>query len=188
MEVIEYNKKHPLISSRKLAEMFVCGRSQIQSILKKKEDIIFEYETNAPAFPKSHRGTHFQQVNEAVLKWYTLARQRNVPISGPMLQDEAQQIAAKLGCSEFKASNGWLESFKCLHNLKTLTISGEADAVSDETVEAWLEQLNVLLKGYKPENMWNMDETSCLYRGLPEKTLVERNRECRGGKNTIFPV
>ena len=64
----------------------------------------------------------------------------------------------------------------------TLTISGEAAAVSDETVEAWLERLNVLLKGYKPENMWNMDETGCFYRALPEKTLAERNRECRGGK------
>ena len=111
MEVIDYNKKHPLISSRKLADIFGCGMSQIQSILKKKDDIIFEYETNAPASRKHHRGTNFKQVNEVVLKWYTLARQRNVPISGPMLQEEAQQIAAKLGCREFKASNGWLESF-----------------------------------------------------------------------------
>ena len=100
VEVIDYNKKHPLISSRKLADIFGCGRSQIQSILKKKDDIIFEYETNAPASRKRHRGTHFQQVNEAVLKLYTLARQRNVPISGPMLQEEARQIAAKLGCNE----------------------------------------------------------------------------------------
>ena len=87
----------------------------------------------------------------------------------PMLQEEARQIAAKLGCSVFKASNGWLEGFKCRHNFKTLIISGEAAAVSDETVEAWLERLNVPLKGYKPENMWNMDETGCFSKALPEK-------------------
>ena len=59
VEVIDYNKKHPLISSRKLADIFGCGRSQIQLILKKKDNIIFEYETNAPASRKRHQGTHF---------------------------------------------------------------------------------------------------------------------------------
>ena len=53
-------------------------------------------------------------------------------------------------------------------------------------MEAWLERLNVLLKGYNPENMWNIDETGCLYGALPEKTLVEQNRECRGGEKVSF--
>ena len=44
-----------------------------------------------------------------------------------------------------------------------LIISGEAAAVSDKMVETWLERLNVLLKGYKPKNMWNLDETGCFY-------------------------
>ena len=61
VELIEYNKKHPLISSRKLAEIFVCGRSQIQSILKKKDDILFEYETNAPASRKRHQELIFNR-------------------------------------------------------------------------------------------------------------------------------
>lgn len=32
----EYSKKHPLSGSRKIAEVFQCGRIRIQLILKKK--------------------------------------------------------------------------------------------------------------------------------------------------------
>ena len=184
VEVIDYHKKNPLAGTRKLAEIFSCGRTQVQLILKKKDEIQAEFEANAPESRKRHRGTQFDEVNEVVYKWYTLARQRNVPVSGPMLQEEARYIAEKLGYGNFKASNGWLESFKSRHNLKQLTVSGEAADVAEETIEAWQERLKVLLKGYKAEDIWNEDETGCFYRALPEKTLSERKKECRGGKKS----
>ena len=184
VELIDYHKKNPLAGSRKLAELFKCGRTQVQQILKKKESILEEYECNAPASRKRHRCTQFEEVNWAVSAWFSLARQRNVPISGPMLQEEALKIAEKLGCSEFKASNGWLESFKSRHNLKQLAVSGEAADVPEETVECWQERLKVILAGYKAEDIWNEDETGCFYRALPEKTLAEKKKECRGGKKS----
>ena len=65
-----------------------------------------------------------------------LARQCNVPVSGPMLQEEAQIIAAHIGHHKFNASNGWLENLKKWHNIWQFTISGEAGNVSEETVES----------------------------------------------------
>ena len=47
---------------------------------------------------------------------------------------------------------------------------------------AWQERLKILLTGYRAEDIWNEDETGCFYRALPEKTLAERKKECRGGK------
>ena len=32
------------------------------------------------------------------------------------------------------------------------------------------------------EDVWNQDETGCFYRALPEKTLAEKKKECKGGK------
>ena len=49
VEVIEYAKKNPSQSNRKIAEVFNCGRTQIQGILKKRDTIFSEYEANAPA-------------------------------------------------------------------------------------------------------------------------------------------
>ena len=57
VEVIEYANKNPSQSSHKIAEVFNCGRMQIQGIIKKKEVILSEYEANAPASQKRHCGT-----------------------------------------------------------------------------------------------------------------------------------
>ena len=47
VNVIEYAKKNPRVGSRAIAETFGCGRTQIQIILKNREKILEEYETNA---------------------------------------------------------------------------------------------------------------------------------------------
>ena len=186
VEVINHANKNPLHSSRKIAEVFGCGRTQIQGILKKKEDILREYEANAPVSRKRHRGTEFSDVNEAMYTWYTLARERNVPVSGPMLQEEAQIIAEQMGHHQFKASNGWLESFKKRHNIKPFKVSGESADVSEEMVEGWHERIKTLMVGYKAEDIWNEDETGCFYRALQDKTLSERRRECKGEAQNCF--
>ena len=46
-----------------------------------------------------------------------------------MLQEEAE----KMSHHQFKASNGWLESFKKRHNIRQFTVSGEAADILDET-------------------------------------------------------
>ena len=93
VEVIKYANKNPSQSSRKVAKLFNCGRMQIQGIIKKKEAILSEYEANVPASRNRHRGTEFSNINEAMYRWYSLARQRNVPVSGPMLKEEALVLA-----------------------------------------------------------------------------------------------
>ena len=47
-----------------------------------------------------------------------------------------------------------------------------------------MERLRELCKGYQPENIWNEDETGCFFRALPEKSLAEEGRRCRGGKKS----
>ena len=152
----------------------------ILCILKNKDKIMRDYETNGPGDRKRHRTTDFTDVNKAVYKWYCLARQRNIPVSGPMLQEEALHIAKCLNSdSTFKASNGWLESFKKRNNIKQMSISGECGDVPEETVSGWHERL---MEGYIAENICNTDETGCFYRALPEKSLADKSKACRGGK------
>ena len=105
-----------------------------------------------------------------------------IPVSGAMLQEEARAIAERMEITEFKASNGWLQSFKARHNIKQLVISGEAGDVNEETVESWSERLKTLIEGYSLENIWNEDETACFYRALPDRSLSEAKKQCKGGK------
>ena len=181
--VLEYAKKHPNLGSRKIADQFGTGKTQIQAILRNKESIVTLYESNICRNQvKRSRTAKYSDVNEAVWDWYTLCRKSNIPVSGAMLQEEAMIIAEKLEMNDFVASNGWLDRFKRQHNICNMAVAGEAGDVSTETVENWNERAREITRGWKAENIWNMDETGSFWRGLPEKTLSEKGRRCTGGK------
>ena len=59
-----------------------------------------------------------------------------MPVTGPMLQEEALIIAHSLGINGFKASNGWLQRSNDQNNIKQLVVSGELGDVNEETVTA----------------------------------------------------
>ena len=129
MKVIEYAKQNPSAGTRKIADVFECGRTQIQTILKNQESITHIYKMNAPATRKRLRGPQYKDIDTSVYDWYTLARQRLVPVTGPMLQEEALVIASSSGINDFKASNGWLQRFKDQNNIKQLVVSSESGDV-----------------------------------------------------------
>ena len=49
-------------------------------------------------------------------------------------------------------------------------------------MESWNERAREITAGWNTRDVWNMDETGCFWRGLPEKTLDAKGRRCTGGK------
>lgn len=158
---------------RATAEKFDSGKSQIQSILAKRTEILDEYSANKNALSKPARASQTQNIDEAMYEWYQRARIKNIPVTGPMLQEKAKRASEELGDSEFTASNGWLDRFKKRFNIKSNVISGEAGGVREETVTSWQERLPNILSGYSPENIFNMDETGQFFRAPLNRSLAE---------------
>ena len=65
------------------------------------------------------------------------------------------------------------------HSIVQLVVSGESGDVHEDTVEAWMEQLPTLVQEYAPKNE---HETACFFRALPERTLADAKKQCKGGK------
>ena len=80
------------------------------------------YEKNCPRSRKRHRMNNNAELNEAIYRWYCLARERSI---GPLLKEEALLIAMELD------PNSTFKAFKKCHNMK---VSGECTDVSEETV------------------------------------------------------
>jgi len=133
-------------SSRRLAELFKCGRTQILSTLREKSKYLEV--AKIPGSIQRKRLTpklRFGAVNERVEQWLNEAREQEIVITGPVLQLKARQIAAELGFDHFQASNGWLESFRKRHGLLT---HGQNSAVTDNDNDEF-----DLMGGYSGENL-----------------------------------
>ena len=98
---------------------------------------------------KKGRSEEFQDISNAVWRWFFMAREALIPVSGPMILEEALQIALKLNVTGFTASNGWLEKSKTRHNVKQFSVAGEDGEVNAETLESWAERLPEVVKGYE---------------------------------------
>nr|XP_002735168.1 PREDICTED: tigger transposable element-derived protein 6-like [Saccoglossus kowalevskii] len=160
--------------------------STLSTILKKKTDVLkmFEHNKIEPC-RKRMRFSAVDDVEQALLKWFTSARSMNVPISGPILQAKAEDLGQRMNHSEFKASNGWLERFKSRHGITFKSVCGEAASVSDDMVDDWVMlTLPGLIDGYAPRDIFNADETGLFFRLMPNKTLSFKNDVCSGGKTS----
>ena len=172
--------------SQILAEKFFVRKTQILSILKNRDKILreLETETNEPSSKqRSARKTDHEEINKVVWEWFKDMSRRKLPISGSVLQEKALQFAEDLGNTEFKASNGCLESFRKRNNIAFDVKSGEKADADIAVVKHWKEKLPTLLEGYNPCDIFNMNETGLFFRTTEDKTLHQKGQECSGGKN-----
>ena len=136
VDVIKYKDKSGC-GSRSSTEKFF-GKTEIRSILKNRDKILREFETNEPSSKqRSARKTGNEEINKLIWEWFKDMSRRKLPISGPMLQEKALQFAKDLGNTEFRGSNGWLESFRKRNNIAFYVKSGEKADVDIAVVEDW---------------------------------------------------
>ena len=111
-------------SMRQLALQFGCGKTQILNILGQRDAYLRELEEKAAesnphisSRKRRSRRTGNEETNRLVWEWYGIQKELGIRVTGPMLQREARSIARGQGISNFAASNGWLDSFRRLHNI-----------------------------------------------------------------------
>ena len=49
-------------------------------------------------------------------------------------------------------------------------------------MKSWIERIPELVRGYKLEDIWNMDELGLFFKLLPDKGLIEKAKSKKGGK------
>ena len=96
------------------------------------------------------------------------------------MQAKVKQVAAILQLDKFKASNGWLESFRKRHNISFRTLSGEGALLDKGILENCNECFHQILHRYQLHNIWNLNETGLFWSGLPKRrSSIKRRRSQR---------
>ncbi|CAM4904757.1 unnamed protein product [Rotaria socialis] len=186
VELIRKNEQN--VPYRKLAGEYKISIGSVSNIVKRKVEYIENYEQNENSNKKRNLRDEFsQQLDQKVYEWFVQQRSKNIPISGPLLQEQARQIRQQLGGSnagDFKASNGWLEKFRKRHGIQYRTINGESASVDPATVDEWKKRLVVMIDKYNPNDVYNADETGLFFKALPNRSLVTAKDSCKGGKRS----
>ena len=76
---------------------------------------------------------------------------------------EALSLASQNGHDNFQASEGWLSAFLKRHKIMVATLCGEAAEVSKVVVDDFKSRLPSILEGYKPEDIYNCDESGLYF-------------------------
>jgi hypothetical protein len=111
VKVIEASEKDKL-TMKQIVDKFKIGKTQVYDILKSKSDTKREWLTGNGSMKRKLKKTGNEDINEIVWDWFVSARAKKISVSEPMLQQKAKEVADTLGKTDFKASNGWLESFQ----------------------------------------------------------------------------
>jgi len=119
--------------------------------------------------------------DDVVFGWFVTQRSEGVPLSGPMVQEQALKVAAQLHPDApeqtFQASKGWLARWKRRHGIRAVKIAGEARSADLEAAEAFLPRLQALVEeeGLTPDQVFNADETGLSYRMTPDRSLAQQS-------------
>lgn len=165
-----------------IAKEFGVNHSTISTIKKNKHKIEPLFNANVLK-PKRVRVSSQGQVEEALLQWFKLQRNRGIPINGPMLQEKANFFANELNIPNFDCSASWINRFKTRHNIVAGKIAGESLSVEQSDVTEWLARVWPNLRArFTDDEIFNADETGLFYKLTPDKTLKFRGEKCSGGK------
>lgn len=86
---------------------------------------------------KKIRAAKFEDVDNAVFKWFQEVRSRNIPINGPLIREKALEFSKLFGHGNFQASVGWLNRFRERFGISFKIICGEEKSVPLDKVNEW---------------------------------------------------
>ncbi|XP_077148040.1 uncharacterized protein LOC143808830 isoform X2 [Ranitomeya variabilis] len=123
-----------------LASQFGVSRAQIFQIIKRRQELLDALQNNVSGDRiRRRRRTTNDKLNSAVWDWLLSIRDTDVTLSGRIIREKALQIAQDMGIQDFKASNGWLDSFKKAHNIHRSSLPFSMAALGG--VDDWLSSI-----------------------------------------------
>jgi len=91
-------------------------------------------------------------------------------------------VAANIGLNNFRASNGWLEAFRKRHYIQFRLLFRKNTGMEENVVNHWKQNLPNIIQGHDTRDIWNVDETGFLWKGVPNRNLVLQREKCKACK------
>ncbi|CAM4393145.1 unnamed protein product, partial [Caretta caretta] len=186
------------MSVSNMARKYDRNKSSIHAIKIREREIHQAVASGIPMTAKVTSQVHDKtllKTEKALNLWLEDMNRKRVPIDGNIVREKALSLYALFKPpteegkpsdeKEFKASQGWLNSFRNHFNLKNVQTTGEAASANEEAAKAYPKQLKKIIKekGYLAEQVFNADETGLFWKEMPNRTYTSKSeRQAPGFK------
>lgn len=178
-----YDTNFSQMSQRNAAVQLKISQPLLCKILKNREVLIKKEKLNENIECKRNRSGKDEKVEKALKLWFSNVREKDAPVTGPLMRQKAEDLAEKMGNSKFIASDGWLQRWRKRENIVFKRFHGEQKDADLSGAEKWIkEEWPKLLSSYSAENIHNADETGLYFRALPQHTFSFQNEAAKGHK------
>lgn len=182
------NKFNDGVSRKKLMSDYnLKDYSHLTHIFKKKEEILQKYnQLNEKSTVNSYtlKKSKYPEVEKALVEWMKQMRGKKINLSSDVILKKASEFAKLLKINDFEPTFGYLNGLKKRQNLVFTVKHGESESVDETIVQKWSLDLKEKIKEYKPENVYNLDETALFWRLLPSKTYAFTDESSYGNKKS----
>jgi hypothetical protein len=172
-EIISKLSKTNAPSKRALARKYNVNEGAIRKVWDNHEAILERFALlSEEVKERTFRASvgRFIKLEDMLYIWIDSMRRAKLPIPPSLAIAKAKSSASSLSIPEsnFKASWQWLSRFGAHRGLQKWLLHGEGAEVNknDPELLTALEELNVIIAQYDPENVNNMDETGLFFRLL----------------------
>lgn len=173
----------PKTSQREAAIKLDVSQPFLCKLLKNRYDIEVSSTQNEQRGRKRKRSGQNNDVDQALKEWFFMAREKNLPISGPLLKTKAEELARIMNKTDFRATNGWFSRWLKRENITYVTPHGEQGDADHAAADEWIQNVwPTLASEYPPSSIFNADECGLYFRALPENTFAFKYENIRGFK------
>lgn len=148
------------------------NKSTISRILKAKVTLL--QQPMDLASRKTVIGSRRRQLDEAVVEFVMFAEVYNVSLTGAMITERAQELAAKLNLPRThwpKFGPSWLRCLQERYGFSWRRAFGDSSSVDLTAAAAEIKRLKDIIDSYLPRNVFNMDESAFFYRAVPRGSI-----------------
>uniref|UniRef100_A0A4W4G2R5 DDE-1 domain-containing protein n=1 Tax=Electrophorus electricus TaxID=8005 RepID=A0A4W4G2R5_ELEEL len=126
---------------------------------------------------------HYIRKNKAAIRHTVsssfLETARNLYQQFSMEEGAETQPGTSRDTEDFVASRGWFDHFQKWLNLRSALLYGEAASTDTEAAEKYPDTLRAIVreKAYKPEQVFNMDETGLFWKKMSQSSGVKAQKD-----------
>lgn len=132
-------------------------------------------ESNGRLSKKTLHGPENSLLDQTLYAWFKERRAANEPVSGLMIQAQAQIVNKQINDPErFGETPGYVQRWDDRHGIHQLSVQGEKLSADEPAAKNFSADFQKLLKdyAYQLNQVYNADETGLYWKSLPTKMLV----------------